>query len=606
MKLRALFTQVWVQVGAASACACLTVASHAACVNPLNPAESPVSGVKTFFDIHLPARPLAKSEDEKETVEDSGRRSYNWPTHVVQAKYGLPTFERAAAYSNDPNENFRGKPPYDDLAGIAYLERQGEGNISEKSDGRPPYVWPNHIDPTQFDRKEIAPEGGAVYFYEPDGKGGRRLCRMERWLSRSMEITRDMKVIPRTPQVTVAASPNQTRNPALAALSKDYFFVGYSNLRYNAQGRLPHIGPVCFYYTPDGQVSWLAYESPKGECLGKKPDPRQESFIEVLFDDKGKGIGSVLSRPQKWHLKDDPTTTQEYASSDPKGWLQTWVFRHGGGEVSAMADDRVGVRALEVRGSLDVAAGTLGAKDDTPYNEFRLGEESPFAMGREQSYRRYEFPKPVPTALLRNPETLYQYERVRLTGRVAVVLERFAAGSNKLVARAWRLSGSNSTAREEKFNAEGKLVRAVAVDFLLNSNPKRPPWAEDFAQYKSQITATAFENVYLRVYDYDASGKESLVGIGWTNFPREKFFEHQSGSRRARLNEYKDSIAKIMGKPLEKREPIPAELTYYFGTPDGKVSWADYAAFNKAFGPFQDGDAEDVIFPTGRRSGSRQ
>lgn len=593
MNLLALFKQLGSRSSVAAACACLTVASHAACVNPLNLAESPVSGVETFFDIH-------GSPDR-------------WPDKVVAATYGLSSDGRllgdAVSYFNDWSDNgSRRKQPYDDLEGIAHIEGQGLGTISEKSDGRPPHVWPNHVDPTKLDRKKLGPRGGAVFFYEPDGKGGRRLCRMERWLSRSTEITWDKKVIQRKPKELAPASKNQTRNPMLAVLSKDYFLIGYSNLRYNTQGLLPHIGPVCFYYTPDGQVSWLAYESPQGECLGKKPDPKKESFIEVLFDDKGKGIGSVLSRPRDWDPEDDRTTTQEYAKSDPKGWWQHWMFQHGGGRVHAYADDRVGVRSLEVMGlggALDVAAGTLGAKDDTPYNEFRLGEKSPFAMGREQSYRRYEFPKPVPTTLLRSPETLYQYERVRLTGRGPVVVERFAAGSNKLVARVWRFAMFSKIARQEFFDAQGKLVRAVAADFPF-TDLSLPAWVEDFAQYKSQITVTASENVYLRVYDYDANGKESLVGIGWTNFPREKFFEHQSGSRRARLNEYKDSIAKIMGKPLEKREPIPAELTYYFGSPDGKVRWENYAAFNKAFGPFQDGDAQDVIFPTGRRSGSNQ
>jgi hypothetical protein len=575
-----LVSHCWLQALILFAATTGTIHSEAACVNPNKPLESPAAGMEMFYDIHkFPGR---------------------WPRKITTSPYGLAPDLRAMplrpeSKGNDWEDEWKPNvEPKDDIAEEGFNGHRGYNDISLESDGRSPTIWPNDIDPTKADRKKLTSIGGVVYFYEPDGKGGRRVCRMERWISRHVKVGpgEGDKTIPRKLKITAPTSPNQARNPALAALGKDYVFIGYSNLLYNAQGLIPKIGPTCFYYTADGQVSWVAYESAKGLCIRSKPDPKKDSFIEVLFDAKGKGYGAVLSYPRKWSSDDDRTTQKESAKSDPNGWFQMWNFNYGAGMVIGYGNDRVGLTYID-------ATGSFGEKDDTIYHEMHKHDIWNPKMEVWQAYRQYEFPNAVSTDLLRHPETLYQYDRVRISGSGVRLFERFAAGSNKLTARTWR-DPNYKVARQESFNADGKLVRAVAADYL-DGWVGTPFAQENLAQYKSQIKVP-FENIYLRVYDYDAKGKESLVGIGWTDYPREKYFEGRSGSRRDMLNRYKDAIAKALSRPFEKREVVPEELTYFFGTPDGKIKWKDYEAFNKEFGPFQDSDAVDVIFPTGRRS----
>lgn len=569
-------SRTWLRAAILIACNAGSMGSQAACVNPSNPLESPVTGVEMFYDIH-------------------GEPGH-WQDKIAISPYGLTPDKVEGMHNSEYYENGwmdewkRDSIPSDDLS----FTGLSEGEISLDSDGRPPKIWPNAIDPVKADRKKLSSIGGVVYFYEPDGKGGRRVCRAERWKSRHIEIAPNGGYEVRTRKVKVNApnSPNQSRNPVLAALSKDFFFVGYTNLQYDAQGRIPKLGRVCFYYTADGQVNWVAYETAKGLCIRSKPDPKKESFIEVLFDANGKGYGAVLTRPNKWSSDDDRTSQKESVKNDPNGWFQVWKFSYGGGNVLGYGNDRVGLADFETTGS-------LGEKDDTVYNALGNAKRWGGTKSSGITERHYEFPNSVSTDFLRHPETLYQYDRIRVTDLGMSLFERFAAGSNKLTARIWR-SPNYKVARQETFNADGKLMRAVAADYL-DGYVGTPFAQENLAQYKSQIKVP-FDNIYLRVYDYDAKGKESLVGIGWTDYPREKYFENRGYSKRAMLNRTKDAITNVLSHPFEKREAAPEELTYFFGTPDGKVKWKDYAAFNKEFGPFQDSDAVDVIFPTGRRS----
>ena len=567
------------------------VRGHAACVDPQKPAVSPSEAVEVFFNIHLPERQLATAFGNIVSVEHTYSDSRYLPEKIAIVNYGLPTvFGRGAGGYTEEIDN---KIPYDDIEGAGHGVGDGFGTVDEHSDGSPPYVWPNHVDPVKFDQKKLKPEGGSVYFYEPDGKGGRRVCRMERWLSRTLEITAHGPVIARKKPVNLVTSSDQTRNPVLAALSKDYFFIGYSNLRYDARGMIPQIGPVCFYYKDDGQVNWIGYESPDGKCHGEKPDPKKEAFIEVLFDAKGMGYGSVLTRPLA--PGEDRARTQGDAKSDGKsdveGWFQTWFFSYGGGKVAGYADDRVGLESVSIRGS-------LGAKDDTVYNEIGKGEKSRFSMGRNETYRNYEFPLVVPSDLLRNPEALYQVERVRVTGSSPRLFERFAAGSSKVVSRLWSV-GMERIVRQDILK-DGQVVRAVMAD-NLKPGEAASHWIEDWEKYRSQVKVP-FDNVYLRVYDYDEKGVESLVAIGWTDYPRAEYYARTRGSRRDKLELFTDKANKLLHLKPDVRGKMPDQLTYYFGTPNGKVKWKNFDAMAKELGPFQ-AEGLDVIFPTGRRAG---
>lgn len=563
--------------------------SHAMCVNPGNPAESPVSGVRMYFDIHLPTQSGAPDGFLNRRSDPN-----QWPAMAAENAYGLPLGQRndVSAYWNDwtrPGDVF--PKPFNDLAGFFHVDSQGFGTLRPEADGRPPPVWANQVDPEQRDKKKLQPHGGAIFYYEPNGKGGQRLCRVERWLNRRtlMNWDGDKGVSEkRTTPITTPAAVDQTRNATLAALSKDYFLIGYANLRYNAQGQLPHIGPVCYYFKPDGQVDWVGFESDDHQCLGKKPDPTKEAFIEVLFDANGKGYGAILTRPRQWEGS-DVRTNKKSANRSDQGWYAQWHFRYRGGKIFATANDRAGLDFLRIDG------GDWGAEDDTPYN--KTGDGATFEMGRgTRLMRTYEFPTGASTELLRKPETLFQHDRVRTTGSGMLLFERFAPGTpGKLTTRIWYSRGNGNAPRQEFFK-DGKLVRATVADFL-----KQDYWTENLSRYKNQIKAP-FDNVYLRIYDYDTNGEESLAAIGWTDYPREKYFENRSGSKRAMLNEYQDMVARLMGNKPEAREEVPYELKYFFATPDLKKQWPDYEAMKKDIGPLYGKDAIQLIFPTGRRS----
>lgn len=565
--------------------------AHAACVDPANPLASPTTGVEMFYDIHLPLRQIQRANDEPFTTAGTSQ----WlqvPAPVVSVEYGLPTRsgDRYRPLDLAAWGEKEARRPVDEMARIGHTTRaQGLGTVNERSDGRPPFVWPDHIDPVSADRKALGEVGGAVYFYEPDTRGGRRLCRVETWGSRTKVFdASSQKAVPRESPIDVPTSPDQTRNPALAALSRDFVMIGYSNLVRDDKGRLPHVGPICLQYRDDGQVSQVAFESDTGQCEGKALDPKQDASIEFLFDGQGKGYGALLNRPVTWETRQDADgATRWRASVEGKpgdGWQQDWNL-NAGGRVVAYANDRTGVNDLH-------ATGAMGMKDDTAYNEYGKGEQSRFLMARNQPERRYAFPAFTPTDLLRKPDTLYQYERVRVTGQSVQVLERFAAGGNQLRARIWMVTATGNVPRQEIFR-DGKLVRAIVTDFTTPDEHGKL-WVEDLTRYQEQIKVPV-KNIYVRVYDYDDQGRESLFAIGWTDYPRSEFFAQQRGGRRQQLEKMSHLLG-INSKPATK---MPAELTYFFGTPDGQVKWPDWQAFSDEVRQ-RTPAGRQAVFPDGR------
>lgn len=571
-------------------------ASASTCVNAANPLESPVSGVEVFYNIHLPAREITSPYgDSVQTSVTSAGRPFQEavPEAVVNVSYGLSpdapgrTFEMTWLYDIEVNgPRFMGKTgkPVDVLAKTGL-----RGIITESSDGRPPFVWPNHVDPRAFDQKKLPPTGGAIYFYEPHGSG-RRLCRVEYWLNRTIAFDTSQdppKVMKREKPLTMPSLPEQMRNPVLGALSREYVMAGYANLVYSPEGQVAKLGPVCFYYKKDGQVRWVGYDTPDGRCTDAKPDPTNEEYIEVLFDAQGKGTGAILN---------EPTRGAKGRLIDKGAWTQYWKFRQSGDITVAYVGEQGGVLALDAGGK-----GTFGALDDNHYNRPYPDKNEDFWMNSGEIFRHYEFPRRVSAEILKNPETLYQHERIRVTGDPLTVelYEHFAAGSNKLIHRVWCTAVGN-LARHEFFK-DGRLVRAIATDFVKQKKGV-PHWLENLEQYKPQLKVP-FENVYLRVYDYDETGKESLVAIGWTDYPRDKYYETLSGSKRGLIMEMKDTAGKLVGRKVPER---PVVLTYKFGTPDGKVKWASWPEMQKAlFGTLLPERSVRFLFPEGRRSGVR-
>ena len=443
----------------------------AACVNPNDPLESPSSGVEIFYDIQFPERLVASTKAGAAHDIASGVYNYDlyWPTPVVVSDYELRTAPIIDTWVDPENS---GEWPYAPDAGYAPRDEadifskiagQLDGAMTWRADGRPPFGWPNLTDPEQFDRKRLSAIGGALFFYEPDGKGGRRLCRMERWLSRKLASRRikygpdreGTLTEPRHNPYLVPTSPKQARNPVLKKLGKTYFLVAYTNLVYNSQGHIPRVGAMCFYYTNDGQVSWVGQSSPQGECLNKKPNPKEQSFIEILFDSKGKGYGAVLTSPYRWKPEDVQVPCIKHADQTLEGWGQLWGFDYKGAYVEATFNDRCGITKLH-------AFGAFAELDSNTVNRLMDAE-----LHGSPLVRDYDFPTPTSNDVLRRPETLYQHERSRIScGYAVCMVEHFAAGSNKPRSRVWQRTGSDHVLRTEFFNARGRLAQVVVGDFI--------------------------------------------------------------------------------------------------------------------------------------------
>jgi len=592
---------------AAIACSSFTLA-EAACFNPAAPADSPTQGVEMFFDIHLD---LPKTPELSDIGGRSLARGALGPAELLSYPYNPPDvlfnlYLLTDSYSPSADERPVNEGNRASLTGNwRQFNRRRSGAFGY---GGPIYVWPNHIDPSKLDHKTLEPQGGTVYFYEPNGKGGRRVCRVEYWASRTLEVASHLaKLVPSAAPEMAPTSPAQTRNPELAKLGKQFFLLGYTNIEYDAQGRVPKIGPVCYFYRPDGQVRLVRFASEDGRCVDAAPDPTKERFVTPLFDASGKAYGAEINEPWEWRPEDDKTSNRMFRNGDTKGWKRFAVLYNEvlDEQISGLANDRSGTYAITAGGK---TKGSFGIRDDNRYNQWRNRTEN-LPNPRETDFdyaegssRIYHFPYAVPADLIRHPERIYDYDRVRVTGIYAGLglYERFKPGPNNIMARIWKTDGSDGTPRQEFFD-NGRRVRALVVDFS-SKDEHEALWDEDIDRYKNALKMP-IENLYMRVYDYNADGKANLVAVGWTDFPRKKYYEQSATSKRATLRQTGDSLKRLIGMNVPK---APAELTYFFGTLDGKVKWSNQEAFLKWVtrdGKYKyQGRGSDLIFPDGDRT----
>lgn len=455
----------------------------------------------------------------------------------------------------------------------------------------PPDNWISRLaDPVKFDRKSLRPIGGAIYYYEPDGKGGRRLCRTEDWASRTVMAFKpymaeedEYQTIPREKHYTYSGhpldrppQPGQTHNPVLAEIAKTYVPIAATRYRYDAAGHLIEIvrfnelnweegsrkppnwhsfGLRCRLYRPDGKLWRYVHDLSPGvtDCFNASPEVAH--YFEYRHDANGKLIRSIQNMP-------DGET----------GWFQIWrMVVDGDHQVEAEADGKVGV--LHITGAVN----RIAPKDNNPLN----------ANGGAYFFPNHD----APISLLDDFPKIYNYYRVRERGTgIARMVEAFPAGSSQLSARVWLNTYNNTLLRQEQYK-DGKLVRAINTDRAYD--PTQDYYEEHLEKY-----AIKPKNLVQRVYEYDAQGKEKLVAISWTNVSKEEFYgDAPSPGRIGPLVDLARDVKKAWKNRGKPAQPKPEQLEFYYGLPDGTVKWKNFEAFQKTFG-IQDN--ADWLYPNGQ------
>lgn len=527
--------------------------------NDLNdPGRSPGKQFEMFFDIQRP------------TGDDSGARSEQYP------EVGSPILPDIGAQSWD----------------TALPEQP-----------------PNLLDPVRLDRKKLSIHGGYIYYYEPDGKGGRRLCRLEEWANRTVvaskldtEKSDEYKTVPRTKynRATVnrdpyvagpPPQPGQTHNPILAEIAKTYVPIAATRFRYDTAGHLVERASFsddnamaavhleeekvtrpdwrlnrwpgysndpqsCRLYHPDGKLWRYVHGLAQGvtDCFNARAETAD--YFEYRYDANGKLVRSIqnLAAPNKEHK-----------------WFQIWRMVVNGYQVEAEADDKDGVRYIA--GSIDLVA----PKDNNPLN----------AKGGVYFFPNHD----APISLLDDFSKIYNYYRVRERGTgIARMVEAFPAGSSQLAARVWLNTYNNTLLRQEQYK-DGKLVRAINTDRAYD--PTQDYYEEHLEKY-----AIKPKNLVQRVYEYDAQGKEKLVAISWTNVSKEEFYgDAPSPGKIGPLVDLAKDVKKAWKNRGKPAQPKPERLEFYYGLPDGTVKWKNFEAFQKTF-DIQDN--ADWLYPNGQ------
>ncbi|SEN53025.1 hypothetical protein SAMN05428959_102269 [Duganella sp. CF517] len=149
---------------------------------------------------------------------------------------------------------------------------------------------------------------------------------------------------------------------------------------------------------------------------------------------------------------------------------------------------------------------------------------------------------------------IYKYERRRQTyidGQRVKLFELFKPGEHRSRHRYYSEVGY--IARQEQFDADGRVNRVITVDNWRQPRPGPRPAVNDKLLTDKGIRIPGHQ-IYHRVYDFDANGKPRLVAVSWNC---------------------------EIGYPLKKTSILSADLV--FGTPTGKVLWKTREEFGKHF-----------------------
>lgn len=374
-----------------------------------------------------------------------------------------------------------------------------------------------------------------VSYYEPNPRGGWRICRIEHWVVVDAE------------KVTSSPSQNTPRRPpALLHLAEGRRLSSMTVYLYDEKGRveqkIPMIvdihekvnqySPDCFRYDDQDRVVLWVLALRTNVCPLGEPDQR-DSWNRFRFAERDGETWSLWAENHLGGKGDD--------------WSKTIFFLDG----TDFSLPNGTAQADSERGLYHILAGqNIGVLDKSDGPRFK------YTNGRVKG-SKYEFPfPPVPVSIVQNIEKhLYDYPRRRITMVTSGIdlIEYFKPHQHEVRERFYVGPGGR-TLRQEVYDAAGRLKRVINLGFVGKYKDSGGFYDEDLAH--AQISLRLKDNKLLyRVWDYDATGKAKLVAIGWNR---------RTGSAYSGTNNL-DIIQMA------------------FGTPDGKQRWKSKEEFFKAF-----------------------
>ena len=409
---------------------------------------------------------------------------------------------------------------------------------------------------TRLENKPFSSEGGTIFYLEP-GPQGPRLCRVEEWKRRVQKVSSDdASSLPAIQRILPYFELRQVRT-----IHYDPSGLLVSSRKIDANARGSTI--FCALYDKEGRIE-VANESSE---TGVSGSPGFQCW--QLRDGPVKKVTRYFAYRADGFLASDMTKTAtrkpgEGAGQEDVGfgtevtdgaWYAQGDFYFNDGNVHR----RVGAsfQMSDKRGLTGIQSESfaIASSDATPVFEQRSRDE-----GRELNYT---FPgeRVSPDVLKGQFDGVTAYTRVReyfhRTGQR--IFEIFAPGAKHPRERQWR---TLDLKRQENYDTSGKLTRVI-----LSGPTPADAYTENLRAYaeKGVLKLTPLTSGYssYRVYDYDATGKESLSFVCWryevsTNKPYAHFPWWESDPR-----------------PKRSRE---AELQYgrtqvgtRCGTPDGKM-----------------------------------
>ncbi len=401
----------------------------------------------------------------------------------------------------------------------------------------PPHVSPpvGELQAGKFDHW-----GGQVVFLESDGRGGRRVCRVESWKSRMFDaVVRDSRGGRPVPlvdssgeirTVTYTSTLGQKRNPVLANVLPYYYMDSAVAYYYNESGRLVEVGRYdspemrltskgnsaqdvtrrvlyCFTYRDDKlELAAEFAKSGPGTPAGFACDQlRRAGATYDSYRYHAHGTLSAQLLHYRINAQDGNGPPRQFRTVDSAGSGTKWLRVSGAGERTSVA----------FRFNAKNALTHLQTTDPRLFR----GDAQALYAERAQGdgvVTRYSFPvQPVPLSLVGDEFVgLERYPRVRSYRHRdgSQISEVFDAGARTPRQRQWR---HVDLTRQEMYGADGKLTRVIQFDRQGGEEDGREALRAYVESGVLQVTPTTIGPSSYRVYDYDAQGKESLVFVCW-------------------------------------------------------------------------------------------
>ena len=427
------------------------------------------------------------------------------------------------------------------FVGYRQEQKPGFGSLGV-SQSRTYYPYPEPL-PKEMLSNEVTGElsdskTSEISFYEPDGKGQWRICRVEQWWPPGAGNDNASRNQYRKITQRYAAG-----NSVLSKLGPQHMALYATLYFYDKKGRLIRLEEgdfqkpeqkasikICREYDDDDNLTLLLDPKNSQSCQASPPDIRDE-WMRYRY---GKYKGEQVELLDEWHR-----------GSAAGQWSKHFgVFRTG------VEPDAVfgSAKAKAGRGVTLIYGSNVGKLDNNAANTVLD------SFGRMNATAYFFTQPPTSLKVLDKPDLIYAYERRRQTyidGQRVKLFELFKPNEHRSRYRYYSEAGY--IVRQEQFDANGRVTRVITVDNWRQPRPGPRPDVSDKLLTDKGIRIPGHE-IYHRVYDVDASGKPTLVAVSWN---------------------------REIGYPLKKTTILSADLV--FGTPSGKEIWKSRDEFGKHF-----------------------